>query len=195
MIIYHKHRLASPKIDYPQVYMQQVHGNEIALISSSSCHPVADAMITTSYHLALTVRYADCQGAVIYDPQQKVIAVCHAGWKGLVKKIYTNLITCLRQDFFCQNLHVVISPSLCPNCAEFKGFQDYFPFSFFPFEVTENHFDLRAIAKNELVAAGVEESKIDISQECPCCNVTTYYSYRGNQKETGRNETSIVMVQ
>ena len=66
---------------------KQVHGNEVALIQDlSETAGDCDAMITQEKKLALMIKHADCQSAVIYDPVHHALASVHAGWRGNVEK-------------------------------------------------------------------------------------------------------------
>ena len=69
-------------------YMNQVHGNEIALIERSRPStqiPKVDALITAESGTALVVLVADCIPLLFRSP--KAIAAVHVGRAGLIKGI------------------------------------------------------------------------------------------------------------
>jgi len=47
--------------------------------------PRADAIITEMPFIALMVKQADCQGVILFDPEQRVLANVHCGWRGSVR--------------------------------------------------------------------------------------------------------------
>lgn len=46
-----------------------------------------DGFITNMKNLPLMVRFADCQGVLMFDPVARVIAAVHSGWRGNVQNI------------------------------------------------------------------------------------------------------------
>jgi YfiH family protein len=67
-------------------WLEQVHGIEVVSADSASALtvPVADAAWTRSRGLGLAVLTADCLPVVIAAADDSVVAVVHAGWRGLL---------------------------------------------------------------------------------------------------------------
>jgi len=71
------------------VWLEQVHGREVAVIDRSNVAastaepPVADAAVTRLANVPLAVRVADCLPVMLADDAGSVVAVAHAGWRGL----------------------------------------------------------------------------------------------------------------
>ena len=152
-----------------------------------------DGLITTEKGTGLLIAHADCQAALFYDPQIGIIGAAHAGWKGNVKQIYTKMIErFVAKGSHPRNIFVCISPSLGPDHAEFKNYELEFPPSFWPYQVKSSYFDLWAIAKRELLDAGVYESHIEIASICTFCSPKDFFSYR-RDGITGRNGTVIAL--
>jgi YfiH family protein len=177
------------------VFMTQEHGENIVILRKdyfkSPCGiPPADAMITNMPRIALMVKQADCQGVIIFDPEKKVIANVHCGWRGNVRNILENVIISMTNDFGCRpsDLLAAIGPSLGPCCAEFVDYKDIFPGEFETFLVRENYFDLWAISCRQLQRAGLKRENIEISGICTRCRTDLFYSYRGEGR-TGRFAT------
>ncbi len=59
----------------------QVHGAEIVTVCEPGLHGEADAMMTDIPGIPLAVFTADCLGIVVHTDE--VVAVVHAGWRGL----------------------------------------------------------------------------------------------------------------
>jgi len=178
------------------VYAKQVHGADIFEITSQNFGkiPEADGLVTKEKQIGLAVTHADCQAALFYDPQNDIIGVVHAGWKGICKNIYQAMV-----DYLCTAMHskpedliVCISPSLCPEHAEFKEYKEQLPREYWDFQKEKNHFDLWAIANKQLLDAGVKEANIEMAQTCTYNNSKDYFSFR-RDKITGRHATVIAL--
>lgn len=71
------------------VFLQQVHGIEVALLqeTASASQEVdvicADACISASRGIACTIMVADCLPVLLTNRQGTVVAAAHAGWRGL----------------------------------------------------------------------------------------------------------------
>jgi YfiH family protein len=66
------------------VFMDQVHGTQVALVAGpAGVPPVADALVTRTPGLALVVLVADCVPVLMADAEAGVVAVAHAGRKGV----------------------------------------------------------------------------------------------------------------
>jgi YfiH family protein len=177
------------------MFMTQEHGEKIAIIrkdyfTARSTIPSADAMITNMPRIALMVKQADCQGIIIFDPEKKVIAIVHCGWRGNVRNILENVVISMTRDFGCRpsDLLAAIGPSLGPCCAEFVSHKDIFPGHFETFLARENYFDLWGISCWQLLRAGLKRENIEISGICTRCRTDLFYSYRA-EGITGRFAT------
>ena len=181
-----------PKI----VYSQQNHGVNIHRVTLKNIDkiPVADGLFTTEKGVGLAVCHADCQAAIFYDPVHEAIGVVHAGWKGSIQNIYAKCFEAMHRDIGTQPHHLIvcISPSLGPNCAEYKNYRQDFPEDVWSFQVKPNHFDFWALSKKQLLACGVLEKNIEMSELCTHCNPQDFFSYR-RDKETGRHATVVAL--
>ena len=174
------------------IFMHQCHGIDIAVLRKDRPDKPgsvlsADALITDIPQVALLVKQADCQGVIVFDPQKKVVANAHCGWRGNVQNILGRVVTRMEQDFGSRrsDLFAAIGPSLGPCCAEFVSHEEIFPDDFLRFMVRENYFDLWAISCRQLVDAGLGEENIEVAGICTCCRIDMFYSYRAEGK-TGR---------
>ncbi|MEG2000715.1 MAG: polyphenol oxidase family protein, partial [Evtepia sp.] len=63
---------------------RQVHADHIRIVETPGAESEedADGLITNIPGIALTVFYADCIPILLYDPNMRVIAAVHAGWRG-----------------------------------------------------------------------------------------------------------------
>lgn len=159
------------------------------LISNFSEEEV-DGYIINKKGIATLITTADCNPLIIFDPVNRTIANVHAGWKGVLNKIYINAINIMCQKFNAnpKDLIVCIGPSIRDCCFTSKeeSFKEKFT-SIFPYEeeylYTEKdnvtfHIDMIKILKNEFVNRGVKLENIHDSKICTRCNVEEFYSYR-----------------
>lgn len=173
------------------ISVHQVHGRKAVTYRGetgfSNPFAEADAIITDRPGAALMIRTADCQPILLYDPEKKVVAGIHSGWRGNVQNIIGSTIDTMIKDFGSapDSLIAGIGPSLGPCCAEFINYKEELPDAFLPFKKGENHFDFWKISQSQLVAKGVDESRIRISGLCTRCNQDLFFSYR-RDKITGR---------
>ena len=177
------------------VYCSQNHGTTIHVVRKEDLddRPIqaapgnADALITDVPGVYLLIQTADCQAVMIVDPQQRVVANVHSGWRGSVANIVGLTVTRMIREFGCDPARMVaaIGPSLGPCCAEFVHYKEEIPPRLWPFNVGENHFDFWRISRRQLIDAGLVQSRIHSSNLCTRCNPHLFFSYR-EQKRTGR---------
>jgi YfiH family protein len=176
-------------------YLEQVHGYHAVVAKSGICHdtqavPQGDALITHRTGLALMIKQADCQAVILCDPLKRVIANVHCGWRGNVQNILGSVVERMQKEYGSKPSHLLaaIGPSLGPCCGEFLTHEEIFPKSFRPFMVRENHFDLWAVSRWQLMAAGLGKDNIELARVCTKCRNDLFFSYRA-EKTTGRFAT------
>lgn len=173
------------------VEAEQVHGDRVVLLTKTAqTKEKCDALMTQIPHAALMIKHADCQVAIIYDPVHRALSTVHAGWRGNVLNIYQKTVEAMTRSFGSnpQDLLVGIGPSLGPDHAEFKNYQTEFPKDFWRYQVSPYHFDLWAIARDQLEKCGVQSSHIEIAGICTYAHPEDYFSYRRDNC-TGRHAT------
>ncbi|WP_212636829.1 peptidoglycan editing factor PgeF [Desulfacinum hydrothermale] len=191
--------------------VRQVHGDRVVVVDEAFLErwerrkhegvslilgPEADALVTRLPRVGLLVRIADCQAVFLADPQRRVIANVHSGWRGSVANILGKTVAVLEERFQCrpESLVAAVSPSLGPCCAEFRNFEGELPRSFWAFQVRPTYFDFWAISRRQLVEAGLRPQNIHLAQQCTACHPDLYFSYR-RDKETGRMGAVIALTQ
>jgi YfiH family protein len=69
-------------------WLTQVHGADVASISAATSHPPrADAAMTRETNVVLAVRVADCMPVLFAARDGSVVAVAHAGWRGMAASV------------------------------------------------------------------------------------------------------------
>jgi polyphenol oxidase len=103
------------------VWMEQVHGAAVEVVDSAAPDVVAgvDALVTTSTGIALAVLVADCVPVLLVDPDVGVVAVAHAGRRGLANGVIVRTVeTMSRLGADTERVLVWLGPSICGRCYE-----------------------------------------------------------------------------
>ncbi len=177
-------------VDFPFVQLTQVHGNRVLFVDKTTPSFLeADAMITQELELPLLIRHADCQVALVYDPIHHALGLAHAGWRGQVKSIYTEMIDQMKNLFKSdpESLLVSFSPSLGPTKSEFKNYRAELPEWMWSYEENPLHFNLWKIAEAELLSCGIQKENIERPKVCTYLD-ERFHSYR-RTKTALRNYT------
>jgi polyphenol oxidase len=153
----------------------QVHTTAIA----TDDLPLADAdgQVTATPAQAVTVMVADCLPVAIASPQG--VAILHAGWRGLAGGILAGGAALLGEG----PKTAAIGPGIGPCCFEVGDEVR----EAFPHEEAARHgrnLDLKAIARRQLQAAGVDHV-LDCGL-CTSCTPDLFFSHRRDRGLTGR---------
>jgi len=186
------------------VFTKQVHGTDVHILSkhgNGGCEgdpdqmPFCDALVTDIPGKMLVIQVADCQPILLYDPEKRVIANIHSGWRGSVGDIIGKTIKAMQDKFGCQgrDMYAGIGPSLGPCCAEFIHFRSELPEIFWKYKNCSNLFNFWSISFDQLFSAGVLPEKIYSSKICTKCNKDQFFSYRG-EGVTGRFAAVIGLI-
>lgn len=164
--------------------LHQKHGNQVAVVrAQTSRTEPADAIVTDVAGLSLLIRFADCQNFVLYTPSKHVVALVHAGWRGVVAGIIPATFRTLKTEWGIQPQDVLVGagPSLCTACADFTDPATEVPTlaSF----TTGRTVDLIAAANAQFAECGVPAANIERSPDCTRCIPGTYWTYRGGHRE------------
>jgi purine-nucleoside/S-methyl-5'-thioadenosine phosphorylase / adenosine deaminase len=166
----------------------------------------ADALITRTPGLAIGALTADCAPILFCDPQARVIAAAHAGWRGALSGIAEATIATMEElGAKRERIVAVIGPSISQRAYEVGAdYVDRFlaeePASdaFFMTDESsgEPHFDLSGYVAERLSRAGIG-SVSDLGL-CTYCDETRLFSYRRSQhhgeEDYGRQISAIVLA-
>ena len=182
----------------------QVHSNEVVTAEKprprSEPHVQADAIVTDKLNVALLMQFADCVPMLFYDPERKVIASAHAGWKGTLSGIAAETIKAMVEKFKCKskNIITVIGPSICRD--HYQIGEDVASKVRSVFEPEENvltfkkdkiFMDLPAANKSILEKLGLKN--IEMMEICTFCNKEDWFTHRGESGKTGRFASVITL--
>ena len=178
------------------VFARQVHGNNVAVLNCEKTGQgdkperetlIVDALVTGRPRKYLVIQVADCQPVLLYDPERRIIANVHSGWRGSIGNIIGRTVEAMQRHFDCQPQHIQagIGPSLGPCCAEFINYENEIPQVFWKYKDSHHHFDFWSISRDQLVAAGLYPGNIETGRICTRCHTDEFFSYRA-EKKTGR---------
>ncbi len=156
---------------FPKAHLvsaREVHGVSIKhVLDKAPLIEDCDGLITRQSQMALMITHADCQAALFYDPVEHILANVHCGWRGNVQNIYQHTVESFKQlGSKPSNLLVCISPSLGPKWSEFIHFKTEFPSHFQEFRISDFHFNLWDLSRDQLKKAGILSSHIEVAEIC-----------------------------
>ena len=185
--------------------LHQIHSATVVTAPFNGARPEADGVVSNRPGLALGVLTADCMPFLFIDPQSRVIAAAHAGWRGALcgvlgatvdamcalgarpDQIIAGVGPCLRQPNFEVGIDLL------------SAFTDKHPQSeeFFKPGVNseKRQFDLVGFGIWRLAQVGV--TRTDDAAICTLADNERYFSYRAARRsghaDYGRN-LSLIML-
>lgn len=108
-------------IDPASVFFpRQVHSDRVEILDSPRQPGEADAVITPVPGLFLAVHTADCVPVLLLDPEKRIAAAVHAGWKGTLLRITRKTVRMMSDVFGCDPAGILaaVGPSIGPCCYE-----------------------------------------------------------------------------
>lgn len=192
----------------------QVHSANVAVVASAdsgrgaldkeSRLPDTDALVTAEENVCLMVLSADCVPVLLYDPECRVVAAIHAGWKGTAADIAGETVKVMRETFGCRPEVILagIGPSIGRCCFEVGEevagvFRGLFPPSA---EIVragkksgKHQVDLWEANRLDLLGAGLKTQHIEVAGMCTVCHPDHFFSYRRDGKQAGRFGAGIAL--
>ncbi len=185
---------------------EQIHDNKVYLVNEKEKGFGAldygdsisgiDALVTNTKDVPLISFYADCVPLYFLEPNKKVIALAHAGWKGTVKKIGKKTISFMVKQFGikAEDIFVAIGPSISKDFYEvddivIKKFKREFTnYKDFVVNKGKNSYllDLWQANINTFKEVGITDKHIILSNYCTYRDNEYFYSYRKEMGKTGR---------
>ena len=168
---------------------QQVHSSEVKVVDVPGKIPFTDSIISTSKSVVLSIQVAYCIPLYLADPDNNVIGIVHAGWRGIEKGIVANSINKMI-TLGADNNRIIayIGPSIQKCCFEIgPEVAKKFPLNFQINSSYDRSFlDLQKLTINLLINNSILYNNIISSNECTKCNSDKYFSYRNTGLKSGR---------
>jgi YfiH family protein len=187
----------------------QVHSPDVLVVEEEwrdGPRPKVDALVTTRKNIAIAASSADCVPILFADPEARVVAAAHAGWRGAVGGV---LQATVKQ--MCtlgakpERIRAGIGPCIGPASYE-VGPEFPAPFLaqnpanarfFRPAKRAGHHmFDLESYVAAELAA--MKLGAIEVAHRDTCAEEGTFFSYRRSvlrkEADYGRHVSVIGLV-
>ncbi len=192
-------RLASP---------YQVHSSDVVDAANALGieRPRADGVVTKDTELAVAVVTADCGPVLLADAHARIVAACHAGWKGALGGVLENTVqSMVQRGADIANITAVLGPTISqanyevgpdfpnPFLDQSADNQDYFISS-----RNAGHFmfDLTGYIVDRLTGCGVNAMAVN---RCTYAEEENFYSYRrtthNKEPDYGRQLSAIVLTE
>ena len=176
-----------PPVDLTTV--KQIHSAQILDACGRRGEQIGegDAIISAEPGVAIGIRTADCVPILFADPETRIVACAHAGWRGTAANIAAATVERMKAlGADANNIVAAIGPSIGPCCYEVSAataaaFDRWITTST---DREKPHLDLPAINERQLHEAGVH--RIWKSGECTYCRADRYFSFRREKERAGR---------
>lgn len=163
-----------------------------------------DGLITDIPGIALVTQYADCVPLLFFDPQKKVAAASHGGWRGTVAQIAEKTVNTMCSFYNCnpKNILAAIGPSIgrcCyevddkviekVNCIDYLNLKDCY------IKKANGKYNLSLQQTNLqiMLHAGIKRENICISDLCTCCHSEYFHSHRATGGSRG-NLAAVIAI-
>jgi YfiH family protein len=188
-----RRRLASELGVRGVVFLDQVHGTEVAVVEAvpgpdDPDRPGTDSAVTALPGVALAVLTADCVPVLLADPRAGVVGAAHAGRVGAAAGILAHTLAAMvGLGARAGDCEALLGPAVCGACYEVPAAMRDEVEAALPGSASRTRrgtpaLDLRAGLRRQLAALGVARVGLD-----PRCTVEDpdLYSYRRDGR-TGR---------
>jgi len=149
--------------------------------------PDCDALITPLRGVCLGILTADCVPILLFDPQNRIVAAIHAGWKGSAAHIVAKTVHRMQEHYGSLPEHILagIGPSIRQCCYEVdENVASYFQDMEEVWKKKENGkymLDLACVNRRQLLNAGLLPEHIETSPACTACETARFFSYRAER--------------
>ena len=177
-----------------------MHTDTIVIVDDSYQNNTrGDAMITTKKNIPLVIKTADCIPILLYDKENKVLALVHSGWKGTLNNIVGKTVSKMLDTYHSipYNIEAYLYPSIRKCHFEIEDdvyqlFQDKITNvdTYTTKKGNKYYLDLQKIVIDSLHVLGV--TNIYDSGICTYCHHDEFHSYRYNH--TDKRNYLIAMI-
>ena len=170
-------------------WLRQVHGAGVVEADALTDVPEADAAVARRPGTVCAVMVADCIPVLLADREGKLVAVAHAGWRGLAAGVIEKTVARMALD--PARILAYLGPGIGPRAFEVGAdVRDAFlardaqsEAAFTPRAPGKWLADLFALARRRLAGAGV--TSVHGGGLCTYSDAQRFYSYR-RERVTGR---------
>lgn len=180
--------------------ISQVHSDQFHIIKERpnqwDRRTRGDALATSCPFLPVSVFVADCFPILMADPDRRIVAAVHSGWRGTLRKILQKTIAGLEEAFGSRTdrLRVAIGPGIRSCCMEVgeevaDGFRRAWPGETICRPAAgkgKYRLDLPSVLKLQLACSGVAAENVYDLGACTRCRPEEFFSHRMEGDAAGR---------
>jgi len=171
--------------DKDVVTAKLAQGDTVAVVSKDDRGSIihdTDSLITKDKGVFLAITTADCLSVFLYDSKHGVIALIHAGWKGLELGTIAKTIERMHAEYGTLGTDLMVGIGAGIGVCHFEVQQDVADrFVEYKSEIQirdgKIFIDLKQIAAKQLLRAGISENSIEVNPDCTYHN-EEYFSFR-----------------
>lgn len=195
----------------PLVFAEQKHTSNIGLVTQEIIENLSgaptyrfsatDAIVCPLPNVTITIMTADCAPVFLADPNRRIIALAHAGWKGTFSRIAAKTVASM-QSLGSNPADIIawVGPMAGGCCYEVSQelidqFVAAFPDS--PVESLHKgrHLDLVQINCTQLQKSGLRGENVHRSNICTIHHSDMFYSYRADKGTHGRIVSAMSIIE
>lgn len=168
------------------VGVHQIHSADVVTVTDATAErPKADALVTATPGVAISVLTADCQPVLLADRDAGVIGAAHAGWQGALNGVLDATVDAMvTLGAKREAIVAVIGPSISQRAYEvgtdfaerFIDMDTHNARFFANGKAGKMQFDLPAFGLSRLRAAGIKDAAW--TRHCTYSDPDRFYSYR-----------------
>jgi len=174
--------------------VHQVHGAGVVRAERGRIFDVgqkADAIVSNDPLRFVSVRIADCVPVLLASDDGAQVAAIHAGWRGVIAQVALAAV----REMGCGGRRITAAIGPCISGEAFEvgaevlgAFENSFGAAA-PMRRRadgKGHVDLPEAIRRQLIAAGVEADRIDMTDRCTFRDGDEFFSHRRDHGVTGR---------
>jgi purine-nucleoside/S-methyl-5'-thioadenosine phosphorylase / adenosine deaminase len=182
----------------------QEHGNKVAAVAANQRGERLakfDGLVTDIPGTLLVQLYADCPPVLLYDPVRHAAGIAHAGWRGTLAGIATQMVEALSQAFGSRpaDLVAAIGPAIGACCYSVgeevrQAFTEkYADAARWLHSGADGRIYLDLWEANRAMLLGAGVSEVEVAGICTSCRVDDFYSARRENRRNGCFGAAIVL--
>lgn len=177
-----------------------VHADSGCGITREPVSEVCDGLCTDEHMLPLVSFHADCVPLFFYDPKKRCVAVCHAGWRGVVSHMARNAIASLC-GLGSDKKHILAAVGPCISAGRYEvgpevsgAFLNEYGSETLDTRDGKTFLDLSRACVKDMLNSGLAPSNITESGLCTYEQSGLFFSHRRDKGKTGSMAAVIMLA-
>ncbi|MFN2323083.1 MAG: peptidoglycan editing factor PgeF [Trueperaceae bacterium] len=177
---------------------RQVHGAQVLVAGRDPAGAEGDALVADDPAWALAISAADCLPVLLLDARTGAVGAAHAGWRGAVAGVVGATLEVMATRFgtAASDVRAWLGPAIQGACYQVgPEVVDAAIAAGAPEDAVHPdpgvagrwRFDVPALVRAQLIAAGVPAGAVAVSATCTHCAADRCFSHRRDAGRTGRH--------